>query len=42
VDGSGTDTFDGAVRGMLVVAGVLSIGLFLYLVVALLRPEWFA
>jgi K+-transporting ATPase KdpF subunit len=30
------------VRAMIVLASVLSIGLFLYLVVALLRPEWFA
>jgi len=27
---------------MIVLASVLSIGLFLYLVVALLRPEWFS
>jgi K+-transporting ATPase KdpF subunit len=30
------------VSAMIVLASVLSIGLFLYLVVALLRPEWFA
>jgi K+-transporting ATPase KdpF subunit len=35
------DAADGAVRNMVVLAGILSVGLFIYLVCALLKPEWF-
>ena len=41
VDGSRSDAFDGTVKRMIVLAGILSVALFLYLVVALLKPEWF-
>jgi K+-transporting ATPase KdpF subunit len=34
--------FDGAVTRMIALASILSVGLFLYLIVALLKPEWFA
>jgi K+-transporting ATPase KdpF subunit len=41
VDGTRSVTSDGAVNRMIVLASILSIGLFLYLVIALLKPEWF-
>jgi K+-transporting ATPase KdpF subunit len=41
VDGSRSDTVDGAVTRMLILASLLSVGLFIYLVIALLKPEWF-
>jgi K+-transporting ATPase KdpF subunit len=41
VDGSRSDAFVGAVKRMIVLASILSVGLFLYLIVALLKPEWF-
>ena len=41
VDGSGPDAPDGAVTRMVVLASILSVGLFIYLLVALLKPEWF-
>jgi len=41
VDGAWLDAVDGAVKRMVVIAGILSVGLFVYLVVALLKPEWF-
>ena len=37
----GADEVDGPVTGMVVLASVLSVGLFVYLVCALLKPEWF-
>ena len=41
VDGSRSDAIDGAVMRVVVLASILAVGLFLYLVVALLRPELF-
>jgi K+-transporting ATPase KdpF subunit len=41
LDGSRSDAFVGAVKRMIVLASILSVGLFLYLIVALLKPEWF-
>ena len=41
VDGSRSDAFDGTVMRVVVLASILAVGLFLYLVVALLRPELF-
>jgi K+-transporting ATPase KdpF subunit len=41
LDGSRSHAFDEGMRRMIVLASILSIGLFIYLVVALLKPEWF-
>ncbi len=41
LDGARSDAFDGAVTRMVVLASILSVGLFIYLVIALLKPEWF-
>jgi K+-transporting ATPase KdpF subunit len=41
LDGSRSHPFDGTVTQMVILASILSVGLFVYLIIALLKPEWF-
>jgi K+-transporting ATPase KdpF subunit len=41
LDGPRPHPLDGAVIRVVILASILSVGLFLYLIIALLKPEWF-
>jgi K+-transporting ATPase KdpF subunit len=41
LDGSRPHPLDGTVTRMVILASILSVGLFVYLIIALLKPEWF-
>jgi K+-transporting ATPase KdpF subunit len=41
LDGSRSHPLDGTVTRMVILASILSVGLFIYLIIALLKPEWF-